>query len=39
MPAIPSQRAQEFEFEFLHSSALAQAALAEQYAGMPFESA
>jgi len=33
------QRAQEFELEYLRSSALAQAALAEQYAGLPFEAA
>ena len=31
------QRAQEFELEYLRSSPLAQAALAEQYAGLPFE--
>jgi len=31
------QRTQEFELEYLRSSALAQAALAEQYAGLPFE--
>jgi len=33
------QRAQEFELEYLRSSKLAQAALAEQYAGLPFEPA
>ncbi len=33
------QRAQEAELDFLKSSARAQASLAEQYAGMPFESA
>jgi p-hydroxybenzoate 3-monooxygenase len=31
------QRAQEYELEYLKSSAHAQAALAEQYAGLPFE--
>jgi p-hydroxybenzoate 3-monooxygenase len=33
------QRAQEAELDYLKSSARAQASLAEQYAGMPFESA
>jgi len=33
------QRAQESELDFLKSSARAQASLAEQYAGMPFEEA
>jgi len=33
------QRAQEFELQYLRSSPLAQAALAEQYAGLPFEPA
>jgi p-hydroxybenzoate 3-monooxygenase len=31
------QRAQEYELHYLRSSQLAQAALAEQYAGLPFE--
>jgi p-hydroxybenzoate 3-monooxygenase len=33
------QRAQEYELEYLNSSHHAQAALAEQYAGIPFEEA
>ena len=33
------QRAQETELDYLKSSAFAQAALAEQYAGLPFEAA
>jgi p-hydroxybenzoate 3-monooxygenase len=33
------QRAQEYELEYLKSSRHAQAALAEQYAGLPFEEA
>lgn len=33
------QRAQEYELHYLQSSRHAQAALAEQYAGLPFESA
>ena len=33
------QRAQEYELEYLNSSHHAQAALAEQYAGLPFEDA
>jgi p-hydroxybenzoate 3-monooxygenase len=33
------QRAQEYELEYLKSSHHAQAALAEQYAGLPFEEA
>ena len=33
------QRAQEFELQYVSSSLHAQAALAEQYAGMPFEEA
>ncbi len=33
------QRAQETELDYLKASAHAQASLAEQYAGMPFESA
>jgi p-hydroxybenzoate 3-monooxygenase len=31
------QRTQEFELDYLKSSHHAQAALAEQYAGLPFE--
>ena len=33
------QRAQESELDYLKASAHAQASLAEQYAGMPFEAA
>jgi p-hydroxybenzoate 3-monooxygenase len=33
------QKAQEVELDYLKSSAYAQAALAEQYAGLPFEAA
>jgi len=33
------QRAQEFELQYVSSSHHAEAALAEQYAGMPFEEA
>jgi p-hydroxybenzoate 3-monooxygenase len=33
------QRAQEYELEYLNTSHHAQVALAEQYAGLPFENA